>query len=90
MPNIKSAIKRVEVARKKNAENKIAKSKINTFTKKYKTAIANNDIASAENLLKEVVSIIDCASKDNVIHKNSASRKVAHLTKLLDSAKKAQ
>ena len=40
-------------------------------------------------LLSEVISYIDCAAKDNVIHKNCANRKKATLSKLLDDAKKS-
>lgn len=40
MPNIKSAIKRVNVNEKKRLENKVVKSKISTYTKKFKLALA--------------------------------------------------
>ena len=87
MPNIKSAIKRVKVNEKKRLENRSAKSEILTFTKKYKQALAEKDIAKAEGLLKEVISLLDSAARKNIIHKNSASRKVAHLSKMLQNAK---
>ena len=83
MPNIKSAIKRVSVNEKKNAENKMIKSQINTAIKKYKTALAEKDLEKATQLLSEAVSVIDSAASKNVIHKNNASRKQARLTKLL-------
>lgn len=88
MPNIKSAIKRVSVNEKKRLENKGVKSKISTYTKKYKSALDENDFAKSEELLKEISSILDNAASKNIIHKNSASRKIAHLSKLLDDAKK--
>ena len=87
MPNIKSAIKRVEVAKINNARNKSEKSKIATYIKRFKNAIANNDIQTAETEYKTVVSLLDNAARKNVIHKNSASRKSAHLAKLLSDAK---
>lgn len=89
MPNIKSAIKRVDVNEKKNALNRSTKSKISTYTKKFKTALAENNIASAEELYKQLVSLLDSAANENVIHKNCASRRQAHFAKLLDDAKKA-
>ncbi len=87
VPNIKSAIKRVSVNKKKNAENKMIKSQINTAIKKYKLALAEKDLEKATQLLREAVSVIDSASSKNVIHKNNASRKQARLTKLLETIK---
>lgn len=87
MPNIKSAIKRVEVAKINNARNKSEKSKIATYIKRFKNALANKDIQTAETEYKTVVSLLDSAARKNIIHKNSASRKSAHLAKLLSDAK---
>ena len=88
MPNIKSAEKRVKVIETKTAQNKAVKSRIASFVKKFKTAVANKDVADAEKLFGEVVSYLDKAACDNVIHKNSANRKKAHFTKMLDDLKK--
>ena len=89
MPNIKSAEKRVKIIEKKTAENKAIKSRISTFAKKFKTAVAEKDFANAEKLYNEVVSLMDKAAVDNVIHKNKADRKKAHYGKMLDEMKKA-
>ena len=89
MPNIKSAIKRVDVNKKKNSENKIIKSRISTYVKKFKAEVANGELENASKLLSEVFALLDIAAKDNVIHKNSADRKKATLAKVLDKAKKA-
>ncbi len=89
MPNIKSAEKRVKVIETKTAQNKAIKSRISSFIKKFKAAIANKDLAEAEKVYAEVVSYMDKAACDNVIHKNSANRKKAHFTKMLDDLKKA-
>lgn len=88
MPNIKSAEKRVKVIETKTAQNKAIKSRISTYTKKFKTAVENKEVEVAEKLYAEVVSFMDKAAVDNVIHKNSADRKKAHFTKLLDDLKK--
>ena len=87
MPNIKSAIKRVGVNEKKNLENRMIKSKVSTYVKKYKMAVKDNNL-EAQKLLSEVFSLLDTAAKDNVIHKNCANSKKATLAKLLDNAKK--
>ena len=84
MPNIKSAIKRVDVNKKKNSENKIIKSRILTYVKKFKAEVANKELDNASKLLSEVFAMLDTAAKDNVIHKNAADRKKATLAKVLD------
>lgn len=88
MPNIKSAEKRVKIIEKKTAENKSVKSKISTYIKKFKVAIENKDIQVAEVAFNDVVSLMDKAACENVIHKNSADRKKAHFAKMLDDLKK--
>lgn len=87
MPNIKSAEKRVKIIEKKTAENKAVKSKIATYIKKFKLAVANKDLAASEVAFEDVVSLMDKAAAENVIHKNSANRKKAHFAKMLDSIK---
>ena len=89
MPNIKSAKKRVLVIEKKTAQNKAIKSKIATFAKKFKAAVAAGNVAESEVAFKEVVSLMDAAARDNVIHANKASRKEAHFAKMLDDLKKS-
>jgi small subunit ribosomal protein S20 len=87
MPNIKSAIKRVEVAKINTARNKSEKSRIATYIKRFKKALANKELEVAETEYKTVVSLLDSAARKNIIHKNSASRKAAHLAKLLSDSK---
>ncbi len=88
MPNIKSAEKRVKIIEKKTLENKSVKTKISTYAKKFKLAVENKDIAVAEVAFKDVVSLLDKAASDNVIHKNCADRKKAHYAKMLEDLKK--
>ena len=88
MPNIKSAEKRVKIIEKKTAENKSVKSRLSTYIKKFKAAIANKDFQVAEIAYNDVISLLDKAASDNVIHKNNANRKKAHFAKLLDDLKK--
>ena len=88
MPNIKSAEKRVRIIEKKTAQNKVVKSRINTYIKKFKTALSSKDLEASQNAYNDVVSLLDKAACDNVIHKNSANRKKAHFGKLLDNLKK--
>ncbi len=85
MPNIKSAIKRVNVNKKKNLENKSIKSQINTSVKKFEDAVNAKDVERATKLYAEAVSVIDSAASKKVIHKNTASRKKSRLAKKIDA-----
>ncbi len=88
MPNIKSAEKRVRIIEKKTLINKSVKSKISTFEKKFKLAVANKDINVASVAYNDVASLLDKAACDNIIHQNCADRKKAHFAKMLDDLKK--
>lgn len=89
MPNIKSAKKRVLVTEKKNSQNKMIKSAVKTAIKKYNAALAAGDVAEAEKLLPETVSIIDSAASKGIIHKNNAANKKSALAKNLNALKAA-
>lgn len=90
MANIKSAIKRVDINKKKKTQNNPVKSRLSTYIKKFKASVALKDFDTAQKLLNEVFSFLDSAAKENIIHKNSANAKKASLSKLLDTAKKAE
>lgn len=87
MPNIKSAKKRVLIAAKKNQQNRAYKTRMNHAIKKFNNAIDVNDIALAEKLLPETMSIIDSTVSKGVIHKNQAANKKSALAKRLDAVK---
>ena len=86
MPNIKSAKKRVSVSERRKEENRYVKSTIATMVKKFRLACAQ-DATKAESMLNDIISYIDSAQSKGVIHKNTASRKVARLHLLLNKAK---
>ena len=90
MPNIKSAKKRVLTSEKKNEINTAKKSRVKTAIKKYNAAIEAGDVALAEKLLPETVSIIDRAYSDGIYKKNTVARKKATLCRALDAAKAAK
>lgn len=84
LANIKSAKKRVLVAQTKTARNKAIRSKVKTMIKKVEAAIAAGDKAAAQASLLVAISEIDKAASKGVYHKNTASRKVARLTKAVN------
>ncbi|MGO5165315.1 MULTISPECIES: 30S ribosomal protein S20 [unclassified Candidatus Paralachnospira] len=85
MANIKSAKKRVLVAQTKAERNKAIRSKVKTMIKKVDAAIAAGDKAAAQASLLVAISEIDKAASKGVYHKNTASRKVARLTKAVNA-----
>jgi small subunit ribosomal protein S20 len=89
LANIKSAIKRIKVTRKKTLRNKMLISKMKTLIKKYDSAIVSRDVELSEKLLSETVGYVDSLVSKGVFHKNNADRKKSRLAKKLDQLKKA-
>lgn len=85
MANIKSAKKRILVNQTKAARNKAIRSKVKTAIKKVDAAIAAGDKAAAQASLVAATSEIDKATTKGVYHKNTASRKVARLSKAVNA-----
>ena len=85
LANIKSAKKRILVAKARNERNKAAKSAVKTAMKKVEAAVASNDKAAADAALLNAISIIDKAAKKGIYHKNNAARKVSRLTKAVNT-----
>ncbi len=87
MPNIKSQKKRVITNDKANLINTAKRSRVRNAIKKYEAAIEAKDVAQAEVLLKETISLIDIARHDGIYKDNTASRKISRLTKQLNAIK---
>ena len=85
MPNIKSAIKRVDVIEKKTLRNNMIKSEYKTATRKFESAVLDGNKEKAEELFKNAVKKIDGACSKGVIKKNTASRKKSNLAKKLNT-----
>lgn len=85
MPNIKSAKKRVLVARERNARNKAARSKMRTMIKKFELAVAEGNRAAAESAYKVAVKTVDGAAAKGLIHKNNAANKKSKMTRKLNA-----
>lgn len=87
MANIKQQKKRIITSRAENLRNTSKRSKVKTAIKKFETAIAENNLQLAEELLVVTHKIIDEAKSDGLYHINTASRKKARLAKMLNRAK---
>jgi small subunit ribosomal protein S20 len=79
VPNIKSAIKRVELAKVRTIKNASAKSSLRTIIRRFEESIST-DSETAALALKKATRALDKASSKGLIHKNLAARKKSRLT----------
>ena len=80
MANIKSAKKRISVARENAERNKAIKSGVKTAIKKVYAAVDANDQAAAKEALVNATSAMDKACAKGVYHKNTVARKVSRMS----------
>ncbi len=88
MPNIKSAIKRVNVIEKKTLQNNMIKSSYKTAVKKFEQAVEAGNKEEATKLFSFATKKIDQACTKGVIVKNTAARKKSNLAKKLNTIAK--
>lgn len=88
MPNIKSAIKRVQVAERNRLRNKSYKSAVRTLMKNYFAVVEKYATNPTDELKQEInsrmsqaYSKIDKAVKRGVLHRNNAAHKKARLAR---------
>jgi small subunit ribosomal protein S20 len=81
MANHKSAEKRIRANEAKRVRNRYQAKTTRTFIKKLRTTTIKSE---AENLLKEVNSMIDKLAKKNIIHWKKAANQKSKLTKLVN------
>lgn len=90
MANIKSSIKRVQIAERNRLRNKAYKSAVKTLTKRYLAAVsqyASNPTPELEQEVNQRMSAayskIDKAVKRGVLHRNTGARKKSQIAKAL-------
>lgn len=79
MANTTSAQKMVRKIARRTEVNRNRRSRVRTFVKKVEEAIAAGDQAAASAALKAAEPVLMRAAQQGVVHKNTASRKVARL-----------
>ena len=87
MPNIKSAIKRVNVIDKKTLQNNMIKSAYKTAIKTFESAVEEGNKEKAEEAFRKAVKTVDQACTKGVIKPNTASRKKSNIAKKLNTVK---
>jgi small subunit ribosomal protein S20 len=88
--NIKSALKRIEVAERNRLHNRSYKSAVKTLTKNYLAAVEAHQANPSPDSLKQVeatmaaaYSKIDKAVKCGVLHANTGARKKSRIARAL-------
>jgi small subunit ribosomal protein S20 len=76
-----SVVKRLRQSQKANLRNRAVKSEIKNLIKKVEDS---SDLKQAQENLKETISALDKAVRQNIIHKNTAARTKARLSKLVN------
>ena len=96
MPNIKSAIKRVQIAERNRLRNKSYKSAVRTLMKRcftaadaYSTEPTSDNREEVSQRMSAAFSKIDKAVKRKVLHPNNGARKKARLARVVKQAEKA-
>ena len=84
MANIKSAKKRILVARDRADRNKSIRSGVKTAIKKVYAAIEAGDKAAAQAELQAATKTIEIAGSKGVYHKNNVARKVSRISKAVN------
>lgn len=79
MPIIGSSAKRQRQSEKRRLRNRMAISSVRTSRKNFLAAVAANDQAKAEGLLRSAQKLIDTAAGKGVLKKNTAARMKARL-----------
>lgn len=85
MANHKSAIKRARQNEIRRIRNRSVKTRVKSVVKNVRQAATAGSGEALDVQLKDAQSAIDKAAKKGVVHKRTAARKVARLSKLTQS-----
>lgn len=83
MPQSLSAKKRVRQSTRRNLSNRSLKSEIRSCTKRVAAAVEAGDAGRAAADLRLATKKLDKAAKRGVIHRNTAARKKARLSRMV-------
>lgn len=91
MAHHKSAEKRIRANARKNFRNRTYLSTVRTAVKSFRTAVeAGQEGAKVQELFRHAQSMLARAAAKGMLHKNSVSRRVGRLTKVLQLVEKGE
>lgn len=82
MPNVKSAIKRMNKSREQNARNRAKRSRLRTALKKVREA---TDAETARIRFREAQVLLDRAASSRLLHPNAVARMKSALARRVNS-----
>ena len=88
MPTTKSAIRRVKKAKLQTSVNRIRKSKYKSAVKQMSKYIASSKMKEAKDFLPKFSSQLMKIAKTGVVKKETASRKISRITRIIQKSKK--
>jgi small subunit ribosomal protein S20 len=83
MPNSESAKKRLRQSEVRNARNRSTRSSLRTQVRKLRAAVTAGSVEESESAFRLATKKLDQAAAKGVIHKNTASRTKARLSKAI-------
>jgi small subunit ribosomal protein S20 len=83
MANTKSALKNIRKNKARYLQNRTVVSRIKTLEKKFLSAINEKDAKLAKELAASLISGLEKAKKNNLVHANKVSRKKSRCAELL-------
>jgi small subunit ribosomal protein S20 len=81
LANTRSAEKRNRQSQKRRARNQGVRTRVKSAVKKVRESLERGEQAAAQEAFKAAARVIDQASSKGVVHRNTASRKIARLAK---------
>ncbi len=97
MPNIKSALKRVEIVERNRVYNKSYRSAVATYVKRvlaladaYEAKQEGVTLEQIQETMNQAFSRIDKAAQRKVIHKNTAARRKARLSRRISALTRSE
>ena len=88
MATHKDAEKRARQAEERRIRNRSWRTRVRNQVKKMRDAIGSKDVAAAEAMLPEVVSILQKVASKGVLHPRNAARRISRLAQAVQALKK--
>lgn len=85
MANHKSALKRTRQNINHRLRNKAVRTQVKSATRRLEAKVLDKDLQSAVAELKAAKSTIAKAAKKGVLHRNTASRKISRLERMVNT-----
>ena len=83
MANTKSALKNIRKNKARYLQNRAVATRLKTLEKKFLSAIGEKDATLSKELASALISALEKAKKNNLVHANKVSRKKSRCAELL-------